>query len=103
MKTAHVSEAAELFGIGFLKDRADNKRINLVQNVWHKGTKLMKSTLRAETKDNRLGNVEKRASDFSKIEVPELMDIIHELLKEFSSNRRKRKITLSLSLEKEGR
>lgn len=60
----------------------------------------MKSQLNIEIFSTRLGSTERREYHFTTSSVMELLNTLVDILKEFSANRGKRKITLSLTCEK---
>ena len=60
----------------------------------------MKSTLNIKIFNSRLGSTEEHQSIFTTSGVMELLNVLIETIKEFSANRGKRKITLSLTIEK---
>ena len=60
----------------------------------------MKSTLKVEIFNTRLGSIERREHIFTTSGVMELLNVLVDLLKEFSANRGKRKITVALTCEK---
>lgn len=60
----------------------------------------MKSHLTIEIFNNRLGSTERREYSFTTSGVMELLNVLVDLLKEFSANRGKRKINVTLTCEK---
>lgn len=60
----------------------------------------MKSTLNIEIFHARRGSSVLREYTFTTATIGELLHVLIELLKEFSANRGKKKLTLSLTIEK---